>query len=180
MVRLAQAIEKEQPYLLRGIRRISRLSLPKAESGLHQLIRNWGLALPLDLYYTSTKGSCLLPWSNLQPGWNICFVKSLESFWAVFRRNILHCQRFLNRFGTRTGLRRETILSFKGIRSIWASAYLTVYSLMKDVDCGKRLFKLWPWKHSGTLRHSKPVRRLESGATKLFGQLRNTQGVDLR
>ncbi|CAE7246908.1 unnamed protein product, partial [Symbiodinium pilosum] len=60
VVRFAQAIEKEQPYLLKGIRKISVLSLPHAETGLHKIIRDWGLSLPLDLYYFN-KGILFAP-----------------------------------------------------------------------------------------------------------------------
>ena len=50
IVRLAKVIEKEQPMLLQGIRALSVLNLPHAESGLHRIIQSWGLALPLELH----------------------------------------------------------------------------------------------------------------------------------
>ena len=50
VVRFAKAMEEEQPLLLQGIRQLSVVSLPHAESGLHRRIKEWGLALPIDVY----------------------------------------------------------------------------------------------------------------------------------
>ena len=60
VVRFAKAVEEEQPQLLQGVKSLSAMSLAHAESGLHRVIREWGLALPIDLYYFS-KGILFAP-----------------------------------------------------------------------------------------------------------------------
>ena len=57
VVRNAKAVEQEAPLLLKGMRQLSAVNLSRAESKLHQIIRSWGMALPLDIYYFSR---CLL------------------------------------------------------------------------------------------------------------------------
>ena len=57
VVRNAKAVEKEAPLLLKGMRQLSAVNLSRAESKLHEIIRSWGMTLPLDIYYFSR---CLL------------------------------------------------------------------------------------------------------------------------
>ena len=60
VVRFAKAIEEEQPMLLQGVRSLSASTLAHAETGLHRVIRQWGLSLPIDLYYFN-KGILFAP-----------------------------------------------------------------------------------------------------------------------
>lgn len=46
---LAKTIEKESPGSLRGLSLLSRLNLGHAEARLHQVIKDWGLTLPIDI-----------------------------------------------------------------------------------------------------------------------------------
>ena len=50
IIRLAQAMQKECPGILSGVKIISALDLAKGESRLHGLARRWKLTLPLDIY----------------------------------------------------------------------------------------------------------------------------------
>ncbi|CAE7526688.1 unnamed protein product, partial [Symbiodinium sp. CCMP2456] len=47
IVRLAKAIEEEQPGILGGIRLMSKLDLPKAEQRLHALAKQWSMTVPV-------------------------------------------------------------------------------------------------------------------------------------
>ena len=53
IIRFAKTIEKEQPLLMPGVREMALKDPAHAEEALHKLIRQWGLALPLDIHYFS-------------------------------------------------------------------------------------------------------------------------------
>ena len=51
IVRNARSVEAEAPLLLRGMRELSAVNLGRCESKLHEIIRGWGMTLPLDIKY---------------------------------------------------------------------------------------------------------------------------------
>ena len=51
LVRFAKAVEKDAPYLLPGMHKLSVINLPQAEQKLHDAIAEWGMAAPIPIYF---------------------------------------------------------------------------------------------------------------------------------
>lgn len=64
IVDLAKTIEKESPGSLRGLGALSRLNLGHAEARLHQLIKDWGLTIPVEISFVR-RGLLYLPMIRL-------------------------------------------------------------------------------------------------------------------
>ena len=103
IIRIANAMQKECPGILSGIKLISSLDLAKGESKLHGLAKKWKLTLPLEIYLFN---KCLLFQPMIRvPSWmeyilyfrpgillggfpsidHECIPEFLESFWSAFR-----------------------------------------------------------------------------------------------
>ncbi len=66
---LAKTIEKENPGSLRGLNVLSRLNLGHAEARLHQVIKDWGLTLPIDISIVR-HGLLYVPMIRLPKWWD--------------------------------------------------------------------------------------------------------------
>ena len=97
VVRFAKAIEEEQPLLLRGIRQLSIFSLPHAESGLHRIIREWGMALPIDVYLFN-KGTLFAPMCMPSKVLEFYLCKKPGILFGGFPRNHFALDAFLQSF----------------------------------------------------------------------------------
>ena len=102
VVRNAKAVEKEAPLLLRGMRELSAVNLGRAESKLHEIIRGWGMTLPLDITYFN-QGLLFAPMLTISTWFEYLLEcrsplllggldktdpmagRLLESFWAAYR-----------------------------------------------------------------------------------------------
>ena len=168
MVRFAKAIEEEQPQLLAGIRKIAVQTLPHAESGLHALIQEWGLTLPLEIWYYNRGliyAPLLKPSSWLEyiicnkPG--ICF--------GGFDKRHPALGDFLKAFGKRIVSRTRTISSTSTTRSISTGVSRTVFLEMREGGFAKLPYKSSRWKWFSTfrllLRFRRPAMLLVVGGT---------------
>ena len=97
VVRFAKAAEEEAPHMLQGMRSLSVINLPQAESQIHRVISSWGMTLPVEIDLWN-KGIVFCPMVKVQTWFEYLIVRKSKLLLGGFDRRHKAVPNFLTAF----------------------------------------------------------------------------------